>query len=515
MLISRAAPNVGDWSHQCTSLDHKLESHVDFESFLDESELEDDSSDDDDDGSDNDGYTDQDDFGDWTQGGDYDAGDGANDFDWNPEQDFDGRSSFGDAGGEFPSTNFTSKSNSLKHHQDGILEQVGFPDSLERACNSIVPLQSLIVQRTLGHGGSGTVFEVSQGNSQETFALKTIVRTDSNSKSSQYRAFINEVRVMKTLRHPHIVELLGSYIHPGCLSLLMAPVADTDLSKFLRVEASLGSSLFMDRSRTLMRGMICMAAALNYIHSPPISGCHSDIKPANILIKGGNFFIADFGSCRFRSFDDIPTTDNVQVTPEYAAPETIKSRKQLCASDIWSLGCIFTEIATWISGRNLSDFEDFRRTELGDRSFHKTLKKTNDWTRMLIEEQRHRSCSSDLDHHYPLDMIHEMLSEDPNDRPTAREIWLRLPKCPCCVDWQSTKYWHTSSQHGIDNQALCPNSTTSTSKTPVATYISKWTPARLPFILNSHSAAPDKPTSRIERRFSKKRSNKKCHNVDA
>ena len=138
--------NVDDWFHQCTSLDHKVESHVDFKSFLDESELEDDNSDDDD-GSDNDGYTDRDNFGDWTQGGDYDAGNGGNDFDWNLEQVFNRGSSFSDAGGEFPPTNFTTASKSFKHHQEGILEQVGFSGTLERTCNPIVPLCCTVARR--------------------------------------------------------------------------------------------------------------------------------------------------------------------------------------------------------------------------------------------------------------------------------------------------------------------------------------------------------------------------------
>ena len=111
-----------------------------------------------------------------------------------------------------------------------MLEQVRFQNKLERTCNPIVPLQSLVVQRTLGQGGSGTSFEVRQGNSQQNFALKTIVRRGPNSKASQYCMFINEVRVMTALRHPHTVELLGSYIDSTCFSLLTAPVADTDLN---------------------------------------------------------------------------------------------------------------------------------------------------------------------------------------------------------------------------------------------------------------------------------------------
>ena len=446
----KSGANVDTWTHQCTSLDHKLQDHV---HFLDEPEPEDDNPEDDDDDNGDDGDdTDQRNFDDWTQGGDYDAGDDGNDVDRNLEQDFDGGNSFGGAGGELPPTNFMTASKSVIHHQEGILRQARFPDKLGRTCNPNVPLQSLVVQRTLGRGGSGTVFEVTHDNSQQSFALKTIVWTKSSSKASQYRAFINEVRVMKNLRHPHIVELLGSYIHSDCFSLLTAPVADTDLSRFLMMETSLESSLFLHRSRILIQGMSSIAAALNCIHSTPVRGfsmAHMDLKPANILIKDSNFLIADFGTSKLRSFDKMPTTDKIRVTPEYAAPETVNSQKQGSACDIWSLGCVLSEVITITSGRNLFDFAEYRRTELGDRSFHSTLKRTKEWIRMLIAEQRRRNFSFDQDRLIPLEMILEMLSEDPNDRPTAREIWLRFPKCPCCADLHFTKHGSTSSRRGI------------------------------------------------------------------
>ena len=138
-----------------------------------------------------------------------------------------------------------------------------------------------------------------------------------------------------------------------------------------------------------------------------------------------------------------------------------------------------------------------------------TLKKTNDWTRMLIAEQRRRNRFWDHDHPIPLDMIHEMLREDPKDRPTAREIWLRFPKCPCCSDPQATKHWPSPSQNSIYDQALCPTSTTSPAENLFATHISNWTAARSPLISDSHSAAPDRPTSRPEQRSNKRRLNKR------
>ena len=197
------------------------------------------------------------------------------------------------------------------------------------------------MQQTLGHGDSGAIFEVRHGISQQNLALKTIVRTGPSSEASQYSASINEVRVMKTLGHPHIVELLGFDIGPDCFSLLMAAVADTDVRRFLGTEVSL------ERSRGLKLGMCSIAAALGYIPFSLLQCFHMNIKPVNILIRGDNWLLANFG---ISESDKTPDTDKIQVTPDYAAPETIKSRKKVRACDTWALGCVVREKLTVIVG---------------------------------------------------------------------------------------------------------------------------------------------------------------------
>ena len=439
--------NINEWVHQCTSLDHKIKLHVHFEIPSDEPEMDDDSS--------NNGDPDQDDFNDgWTQGGDYDLGDGGSSFGVDPYQDPGEGSSYSGAGGAYPLTRFTTAAVSQRMTTPN---WATLPEGVEQDCNPVRPLESLSVRRTLGHGGSGTVFEVSHRASKETFALKRF-------KVPDFLAFKNEVRIMKALRHPHIVEILDSYVQSDSFSLLMAPVADMDLNEYLTTaEATpLEGSASLDRSETLMRGMSSIAAALQHIHSSSVSHSvwHGDIKPANILIKDGIFLLADFGVSKMMPHDGTLATEKVQVTfprvqvtPEYAAPELIRSGASSPASDIWSLGCVFVLVATFLTSRSLSDFADFRVTDLGDKSFHATLKKINQWISMLHEEQERKKCS-DQAHSIPFNMIRKMLSEDPEDRPTAHEVWLRFPKCTCCSDWPVTHHPPPSSHDEEEDQAL-------------------------------------------------------------
>ena len=320
----------------------------------------------------------------------------------------------------------TARQNVVNQQVD-TLKRPALRDNLDRLVRIVGLSKSLTVQRTLGRGGSGTVFEVSPVDSEQRYALKIIKRSKLDHNASQYSAFLREAQIMAALRHPHIVRLLDSCVHPNHFSLLMAPVADMDLAELLRTEASMRSPLYQEYSRKLIPGMGCLANALNYMHSAPRPTWHHDIKAENILFFKGDFKIADFGISKFRSHDESSIVEKVYMTPKYAAPETMSSSKQSCASDIYSFGCVFLEITTWLSCRELLDFAKFRATEIGDTSFYKTLKKTKDWIRLLEEEQELRKCPPDGADSIPFGIIHKMLEEDPKDRPTAHEVCLHFP----------------------------------------------------------------------------------------
>lgn len=82
------------------------------------------------------------------------------------------------------------------------------------------------------------------------------------------------------------------------------------------------------------------------------------MKPANILLAGSKneqIKIADFGLARAFSIPIKPYTKDV-VTLYYRAPELLfKVNEYATPIDIWSVGCIFAELATkrpLFSGQN-------------------------------------------------------------------------------------------------------------------------------------------------------------------
>ena len=85
--------------------------------------------------------------------------------------------------------------------------------------------------------------------------------------------------------------------------------------------------------------------AIHHCHSFRI--IHRDLKPQNILVDfAKNIKLADFGLARNFQIPFKPYTQSVQ-TLWYRAPELLLKYKIYdTAIDIWSVGCIFSELVT-------------------------------------------------------------------------------------------------------------------------------------------------------------------------
>eukprot|EP00163_Fabomonas_tropica_P031802 TRINITY_DN769_c0_g1_i3.p1 TRINITY_DN769_c0_g1~~TRINITY_DN769_c0_g1_i3.p1 ORF type:complete len:209 (-),score=54.86 TRINITY_DN769_c0_g1_i3:127-753(-) len=154
---------------------------------------------------------------------------------------------------------------------------------------------------------------------------------------------------------------------------------------------------------------------------------HRDLKPQNLLIsKEGELKLADFGLARAFGIPVRAYTHEV-VTLWYRAPDVLMgSRRYSTPVDVWSIGCIFAEMAT---GRPL-----FPGQSEGDqllRIFHLLGTPTpQSWPGItdlpdynekfhVYEAKGLRSAMGDKLDEQGLELLSKMLVYDPNERITA------------------------------------------------------------------------------------------------
>lgn len=150
--------------------------------------------------------------------------------------------------------------------------------------------------------------------------------------------FIQEARLLKKLKHPHILPIIEAGIHEGSLYLVVEYAPNGSLRDRLERQSALPMSL--NESTTILSQI---GQALHYAHQQNI--VHRDLKPENILFNArGEALLADFGIATMLA---SAKTKQIGIggTPSYMAPEQFEGIAST-KSDQYSLGCIAYELFT-------------------------------------------------------------------------------------------------------------------------------------------------------------------------
>jgi serine/threonine protein kinase len=218
------------------------------------------------------------------------------------------------------------------------------------------------------------------------------------------------MKILKRMRHRHIVQLIGSYTDPKYFSLITSPVADKNLASFL---ADIPNS--RENIPTLRTFFGCLATALRHLHDNHVR--HKDIKPQNILVRGIDVLFTDFGiSFDYQDASSDTTSGSTAMTPKYCAPEVAACEKRNASSDIWSLGCVFLEMAVVLKGQTLEYQTEFFLTHGSGEKF---VRDNRQATQEMIAELRRIGSLPD---NQCFTWVESMLQHDRKQRPTAAEI---------------------------------------------------------------------------------------------
>ncbi|CAN4277573.1 serine/threonine protein kinase [Pseudoxanthomonas sp. LjRoot125] len=197
------------------------------------------------------------------------------------------------------------------------------------------------IDRLLGTGGMGTVYEASRADGQyeKRVALKCI-RSEISSPSL-IDAFMRERNHLAQLDHPHIAPLLdGGIESDGHPWFAMQLVQGTSIDLWADQQAL----TLTERTQLLLQA----CDALHYAHSRGV--LHQDIKPGNVLVaQDGRVYLVDFGLSAVIDGGEGTASPRIAVSNGYAAPEILAGEASSVASEIYALGVMMYQlfVANW------------------------------------------------------------------------------------------------------------------------------------------------------------------------
>jgi len=251
------------------------------------------------------------------------------------------------------------RSHDAAANKGGLLDRSPLPgsefwDALDRQPRVFEPMEVLAdrfeVQRELGRGGMGEVYEAYDRVLRERIAIKT-VRFDLSFQPAIVSRFKREVQRSRQVTHTNVCRVYDLFSLTGkdgreTPFLTMELIDGPNLSDLIRTSGPLDDA--QARSLALQ---IC--AGLGAAHEAGI--IHRDLKSGNILLAGKapnrRVAITDFGLARAMTPGTQTRTMlplGVEGTVAYLAPEVLSGGPATAKSDIYALGVVMFRM---ISGK--------------------------------------------------------------------------------------------------------------------------------------------------------------------
>ncbi|KAK1929984.1 putative serine/threonine-protein kinase drkB [Phytophthora citrophthora] len=313
-----------------------------------------------------------------------------------------------------------------------------------------IPQNDLEVMKLLSKGAGGVVQLALWKPKKEQVVVKRVAPEKSKSVRELQR-FTREIRLYASLKHPKIVTFRGiSWSSLADLSLVIEFMPNGDLAQFLERQQMLDSqrrgwSWSKDEDSGFTNSKLTVALdvadALVYLHSFAEPVMHRDLKAQNILLN--NKWVAkisDFGVSKRRKQHNEHrgvSSGGAQTaevgTAAWIAPEVIKGAQYDQKADIYSFGVVMCELDTCLRPYALGVADDHSAS--GMTSFNskassdeeiKSLLSSNATLALAVSEKGvvpafHPDCPRAI-----LDLARRCLSYEPDDRPTAKELWRLL-----------------------------------------------------------------------------------------
>lgn len=198
-----------------------------------------------------------------------------------------------------------------------------------------------LVEEKLGSGGMGSVYRARHRIIGRDVALKFLdARLCKDER--QRRRFIGEARAANQINHEHIIDISDyGETEDGVVYMVMEYLRGRSLAVDIH-----GKHLNVRRALRITRQV-----SLGLARAHELGVVHRDVKPENIYLVRRNHDsdfvkLLDFGVARNAQDMRITAQGTIVGTPEYIAPEQIRSGAASASSDLYALGCVLFEMLT-------------------------------------------------------------------------------------------------------------------------------------------------------------------------
>ena len=199
------------------------------------------------------------------------------------------------------------------------------------------------IERVLGKGAMGLVYEAFDPKMNRRVALKTILKAnlDETVARAYSKRFEREARAAARINHPNIVQVFDSGEQGDVAFIVMEFVEGRELQSFFDE----GTRFATAEAVRIMQELL---SALDMAHEAGI--IHRDVKPSNVMLdKERRAKLMDFGVARINepeSTTERTATGTMVGTPSYMSPEQVQGMTIDYRSDIFSAGILLYQLLT-------------------------------------------------------------------------------------------------------------------------------------------------------------------------
>lgn len=220
-----------------------------------------------------------------------------------------------------------------KRRQQRILKDRETIAQLHKICTPQDPTKIYTGLSKIGQGASGGVFiarEVTSNDPKNQVAIKQMKLEQQPKKE----LIVNEILVMRSSKHPNIVNFMNSYLHEGYLWVVMEYMEGGSLTDVVTYNMMTEDQI----------SVVCRETLQGLVHLHQTGVIHRDIKSDNVLLSmNGDIKLTDFGYCA--QINEMQAKRNTMVgTPYWMAPEVVTRKEYGPKIDIWSLGIMIIEM---------------------------------------------------------------------------------------------------------------------------------------------------------------------------